>query len=51
MKRVVDLVLTIDAIQFDDEHTLDDLLNHIKNNYQIGYDIIVDETYEEIIND
>lgn len=50
-KKIVDAVIYLDGLHLDEDEKIEDVANLIKANYELGYEIVWDVDYEEIIDD
>lgn len=48
--RMVDVVLNIDSLFLEEEESIEDVINHIREKYDFGYEPTYDVLYEEYID-
>ena len=48
---MIDLILTIDSLYLKDGETVEDVVKHIRDKYDVGYEPIWEVTYEEVVDD
>ena len=48
---MIDLIINIDALFLKDGETVDDVIEHIREKYDFGYEPTYEVLYEEIIDD
>lgn len=48
---MIDLVINIDSLLLQDGESVDDMVDKIQEEYDIGYPITYEVTHEEIIDD
>ena len=51
MRKIVDVILTIDSLELDDNETVEDVVKLINDHFWVGYDIQYEVTYEETVDD
>ena len=51
MRKIVDVILTVDSLELDDNETVEDVVKLIKDHFWVGYDITYEVTYEETVDD
>ena len=51
MKKIVDVVLNIDSLILEDNQCIDDVIKHIQNKFELGYEPTYMILYEEFIDD
>ena len=50
-KRIVDAVIYLDGLQLDEDESIIDVVNLIKVNFKLGYEIQWSVDYEEVVDD
>ena len=48
---MIDLVLNIDSLFLNDGESVDDIINHIREKWDMGYEPTWEVLYEEIVDD
>ena len=48
---MIDLVLNIDSLYLEDGETVDDVIAHIREKYDFGYEPTYEVLYEETVDD
>ena len=48
---MIDLVLNIDSLFLKDGETVDDVVNHLRERFDFGYEPTWEILYEEIVDD
>ena len=51
LKRMIDVVLNIDSLMLDDDETVDDVIDCLKEKFSFGYEPTYEVLYEEEIAD
>ena len=51
MRKIIDVILTIDCLELDDNETVEDVVKLINDHFWVGYDIQYEVTYEEAVDD
>jgi len=51
LMKMIDVILNIDSLFLDDDEDVDDVLNHIREKFEFGYEPTYEILYEEIIDD
>ena len=51
MRKIIDVTLEIDSLELEEWETVEDVCKLIEKNFNIGYDINYEVSYEEIIDD
>ena len=49
--KMVDVVISIDSLFLKDDESVDDVINHIRKEYEFGYEPIWEILYEEVVDD
>ena len=51
MRKIIDVTLNMDSLELEEWETVEDVCKLIEKNFNIGYDINYEVSYEEIIDD
>lgn len=49
--RMIDVILNIDSLFLNDDESVDDVLNHIREKYDFGYEPTYEILYEEEVEE
>lgn len=48
---MIDLVINIDSLFLNDDESVDDIIEHIREKWDFGYEPTYEVLYEEVIDD
>lgn len=49
--KLVDVVLNIDSLHLDDNQSVDDVIDYIRNEFEFGYEPTYEVLYEEEVKE